>query len=323
MFSHFLTVDKVQPYLHIVIDACEVQTLADTLVGILQVVFAHERHMDLTVGFALLVEEVVPGSHGGCLANRNTYLAEDGCIEPLALHAHRHLVDGGHILALHHALEIDITKRRHLHAQGIVEVALSTQNEDIGLYAHPLQFFHGVLGWLGLQLFCSLQVRHVGKMHADRIAPQLPAQLSDGLHKRCTLDVANGAAHFSDDKVELLALYVLAQHAPLDLVGDMRHHLNRLAQIVAMTLTIDDRLVDTSCGDRVVTGGVNARKPFVMSQIEIGLETILRHVALTMLIGIECAWIDVDIGVELLDSDLIAACLQQLADAGGDDTLTK
>ena len=38
-----------------------------------------------------------------------------------------------------------------------------------------------------------------------------------------------------------------------------------------------------------------------------------------MLIGVECAWIDVDVGVELLNGHFVAACLQQLAYACRND----
>ena len=41
--------------------------------------------------------------------------------------------------------------------------------------------------------------------------------------------------------------------------------LNRLAQVVAVTFAVDDRLVDAARRYRVVTRGVDAREPFVMS----------------------------------------------------------
>ena len=40
-------------------------------------------------------------------------------------------------------------------------------------------------------------------MHTDGIAPELPTQLSDGLHERGAFNVADGAAHFGDDKVKI------------------------------------------------------------------------------------------------------------------------
>ena len=112
-------------------------------------------------------------------------------------------------------------------------------------------------------------------MYANRIATQLPAQLSDGLHERCTLDVADGTTHFGDDEVKSFVEphsrrsvaypWPFTEHAPLDLVGDVRHHLNGLAQIVAMAFAVDDGLVDATRGDAVVAGSMNARETFIVT----------------------------------------------------------
>ena len=92
----------------------------------------------------------------------------------------------------------------------------------------------------------------------------------------------------------------------------MRHHLNRLAQIVAVPFAVNHRLVDASRRNRVVARGVYARKPFIMSQVEVGLETILCHVALAVLVGVQRPRVDVDVRVEFLNCHFVAACLQQL-----------
>ena len=103
----------------------------------------------------------------------------------------------------------------------------------------------------------------------------------------------------------------------------MGYYLNRFAKIVAVSLTVDDRLVDASCRNTVVTCGLDAGKPLIVSQIEVGLHTIGCYVTLTMFVGVERSWIDVDIGVELLDGYLVAACLQQLADTSRDDAFSQ
>ena len=41
-------------------------------------------------------------------------------------------------------------------------------------------------------------------MHTHGITSQFPAQLTDCLHERCTFDIADGAADFSDDKIQPL-----------------------------------------------------------------------------------------------------------------------
>ena len=102
----------------------------------------------------------------------------------------------------------------------------------------------------------------------------------------------------------------------------MGHHLNGLAQIVTASLALNDGLVDAACGDAVVAGGADAGKPFVVPQVEVGFETVLRHVALAVFVRVQRPRIDIDVGVELLNGHLVAACLQQFTDAGGDDALS-
>ena len=80
-----------------------------------------------------------------------------------------------------------------------------------------------------------------------------------------------------------------------------------------MTFAVNNRLVDSACGDAVVARGMNARKPLIVSQVEVGLKAVLRYVALTVLVGVQRTGVDVDIRIELLDGHLIAPRLQQLA----------
>ena len=76
-----------------------------------------------------------------------------------------------------------------------------------------------------------------------------------------------------------------------------------------MTLTIDDSLVDATCRNRIITGGMNACKTLIVAQVEVSLHTIDGHVALAVLIGVQRSWVDVDIGVEFLNGDLKATRL--------------
>ena len=56
-----------------------------------------------------------------------------------------------------------------------------------------------------------------------------------------------------------------------------------------------------------------------MPQIEVGLGTVFRYVALAVLVGVQRPGIDVDVRVELLDRYRISAGLQQPRDRRGDD----
>ena len=52
-----------------------------------------------------------------------------------------------------------------------------------------------------------------------------------------------------------------------------------------------------------------ACEPFIVAQIQIGLHTVYRHVALTVLVGVQRTGVDVDVGVELLDGHFVATRL--------------
>ena len=61
----------------------------------------------------------------------------------------------------------------------------------------------------------------------------------------------------------------------------------------------------------------------VMAEIEIGFRAVVGDEHLAVLVGRHGAGIDVDIGVELAQPDLIAARLQQRAERRGRETLAK
>ena len=83
-----------------------------------------------------------------------------------------------------------------------------------------------------------------------------------------------------------------------------------------MTFAINDCLVDAPRGDGVVARSMNTCESFIVAEVEVGLHAIDGHIALAMLVGIERSRVDVDVGIELLDGDGVAAGLQQLADTG-------
>lgn len=89
----------------------------------------------------------------------------------------------------------------------------------------------------------------------------------------------------------------------------MRHHLDRLAQIVAAALLVDDALIDASCCQRVRLSCLDTCESLIVSKIEVSLHTVNSHIAFAVLIRIERSWVDVDVRIEFLDGDVVASCL--------------
>ncbi len=323
-FFHILlrdifAVDELDLHFHVIVGACQGKTLPDTLVSVLKVVFPHQAHAHFCPGCLLEFQKMMPRLHVGSFAHRHAEFAQDGGIQSLALHVDRHLIDARQILALHHALKVHIAERGHFLAYAIGEVLLRAQDEHVRLYAGTLHLLHGVLRGLRLQLVSGFQIWHVCEVYTDSTIAQLPFQLADCLQKRGRLDIADSTSDFRNHKVDI----VLAQHPALDFIGDMGNHLDSLAQIVTMTLLVDNRLVDFTRSDRVVVGGPNTRKALVMPQVQVRLHAVHRHKALPMFVGVQRAGVDIDVRVEFLDGDRVTAGLQQLADAGRNNALAQ
>ena len=82
-----------------------------------------------------------------------------------------------------------------------------------------------------------------------------------------------------------------------------------LAEVVALTLLADDVLVDTPGGDIVGSRGRYVEEALIVSKIQVGFVPVIGDIAFAVLVGIEGAWVNVDVGVELLYRDAVATCL--------------
>ena len=179
-----------------------------------------------------------------------------------------------------------------------------------------------MLRGFGLEFLCGFEVGDVGEMDADGSFSQLPFELSDGFEERGGLDVTHGATDFGNHEVVVI---FLAQKFDIafDFIGDVRNYLYGFTEIVAAAFFVDNGFVDSSCGERVGLGGFDVGESLVVSQVEIGFHSVYGDITFTVFVGIECSGVDVDIGIELLNGDIVTPCLQELADGRGDDAFTQ
>ena len=241
----------------------------------------------------------------------------------LGVHAQRHLVYRRHVDRLHNGVGCNVTEQSHLAAHLVRKGMLRAQNQYVGLQTRRLQLLDRVLRRLGLQLARGGHIGYKRKVYEYRVAvSELVAKLTDRLDEGQRLDIAHRTAYLGDDDVILLRCAEQLD-AALDLVRDVGDHLHRLAQKLAATLLLDDTLIDLARSDIVVMGGGYRREALVVSQIEVGLGSILGNVALAVLIGVERSGVNVDIRVEFLDRDRITAGLKQPRHRRRDDTLSQ
>ena len=109
----------------------------------------------------------------------------------------------------------------------------------------------------------------------------------------------------------------------LDRVGDVRDDLDGRAEIVAAPLLGDDVAIDAAGGDVVGLARRNAGEALVMAEVEVGLRPVVGHVDFAVLIGRHRARIDVQIGIELANADLVAARLEERPEGRREKTFAK
>ena len=199
---------------------------------------------------------------------------------------------------------------------------LGAQNQQVGLDADLLKLFDGVLRRFRLQLLGGVEEGNVGQVDAYGVAAHLPSQLAHALEERQALDVAYCSADFGYYEV-VVAGVAEKLHVALDLVGDVGYDLDSLAEIVAAALVVDDILVDPACRDIVGARCADIGEPLVVAEVEVSLLTVDGDVAFAVFVGVESARVDVDIRVELLDGDAVAASLQQAGERGRNDSFTE
>ena len=160
-------------------------------------------------------------------------------------------------------------------------------------------------------------------MDEERVfARELVLHLPHGLEERLALDVADRAADLDDPDFGVRLLERLPDEL-LDLVGDVRNHLDGLPEEGADPLLADDVPVDLS--GRHVVGGreLHVDEPLVAADVEVGLLAVVGDEHLAVLVGVHRPGIDIDVRVDLLETDAIPLKLEQETDGGRDDALTE
>jgi hypothetical protein len=151
---------------------------------------------------------------------------------------------------------------------------------------------------------------------AAAIVPQLPDRFDEGQ----ALDVADRAADLADDEVATVGV---GEREFLDRVGDVRDDLDRRPEIVAATFLGDNVAVDAARRDVVRLARRNAGEPLVMAEVEVGLRPVVRDIDFAVLVRRHRPRIDVQIGIELPDPDLVAARLKERPKGRGKESFPK
>ena len=178
-----------------------------------------------------------------------------------------------------------------------------------------------MLGRLGLELAGRRDIRHQCQVHEDGLVrAAFGTDLADSFEERQRFDVADGAADFDQANIETFGRSV---DAALDLVGDVRDHLDGAAEVVAAAFLADHFLVNAPRGDRVLASQSSMDEALVMAEVEIGLGAVVGDINLTVLERRHRARIHVEIGIEFHHGDLEAARLKDGRERRRSDALAQ
>ena len=131
---------------------------------------------------------------------------------------------------------------------------LGAADQDVGLDADLPQDPDRVLRRLGLELAGGFQVRDQRQVNIQAVLPaDVERELADRFQERQALDVADRAADLGDHDVDVVGRQPADRR--LDLVGDVRDHLDGLALVEsALAFLLDHGKIDLARGVVAVAG---------------------------------------------------------------------
>ena len=288
--------------LGVVVETTRTQRLGHRQVGVGEVdVLADERDLDLVLGVVDALEHLVPRSPVD-VAEAQAQAADDVGVQALTVQDLGDVVDRRCIDGRGDRVLVDVTHERDLALDRLGDLPVGPQDEPVGLDADLAQGRHGVLRRLGLQLATRGEVGHQRDVQEEAVVPaDLLAHLTRGLKERQALDVTDGAADLGDDEVgRVLVAGRQRPHPGLDLVGDVRDDLDRVAEVFPAPLLGDDGAVDLA---RRHVGGaleVDVEEALVVPDVQVGLGPVVGDEDLPVLERVHRPGIHVEVGVEFL-----------------------
>ena len=177
--------------------------------------------------------------------------------------------------------------------------------------------------WVGLVLSSP-----AAAIHGTRVVWTLTVWSRPRSFRSWRIDSMNGRLSMSPtvppiSQMTKSQLVGVGEREFLDRVGDVRDDLDGRAEIVAAPLLGDDVAVDAAGGDVVRLARRYAGEALVMAKIEVGLGAVVGHEDFAVLIRRHRPRIDVQIGIEFPDSDLVATRLEERPEGRRKETFSK
>jgi len=180
---------------------------------------------------------VFPAGEIGLWRGRDREGIEDRLIEPLAVEREGGFVDRFQIIGGDHVIGADVAEEGDLLALLLRDRMFGAADEHIGRDADGAQLLHAVLGGFCLQFARGGEIGDQREVHEQALPARLfLAELADRLEEGERLDIAHRAADLAEHEIHLI---LADADEVLDFVGNMRDHLDRLAEVIAAPLLFE------------------------------------------------------------------------------------
>jgi hypothetical protein len=292
-------------------------------IGIKQVhVLAHHLQFHCVSGIELILDDLPPVREI-CLIRFKTQFLNHNIVKTLLV---KHVGNSVNRIGIEQGNDrfgFHVGKQRNLVPGTLRDLMIRSNNQYVRLKTNRTEFLHGVLGGFCLGFTGCCDVGHQCQMHQQRLpGTHFKPELAGGFKEWLRFYITDGATDLYDSDI---CAFRGLDDSRLDLIGNVRNHLDRCAKVVTTTFLGDDVSVDTS-GGKIVIAVQTAAGPheaFVMTEIKVSFGSIGGDVNLTMLQGTHRARIHIDIGIELHHGDFEATGLEDGAKRGGSNALPK
>src|SRR5674476_277087 len=306
-----IDVANLHPYM--IFHAGMAQRLIERLVAVTQVhILADHHNVDVALRMLDFIHQVVPSLQIRWVRIQMQLVANQA-IEALLVQHARHFVDRVHIPHRDHGPIGHIGKERYFFALFSRNWAISAADQGVRLNANFAQLLGGVLRWFGFEFARRRAPWHVAQMHKGAfVVTELETHLAHRLQKRQRLNIAHGAANFDNGYIDGVgsAKARAAFDELLNFVGDVWNNLHRFAQVVAVAFFFQYAFVDLAGGEVVGFAHSCFHKALIVAQVKIGFGAVIGDEDFAMLKRRHGAGINVEVGVELDQSDFEAPRLQ-------------
>ena len=181
------------------------ERFVNAFVSVLQIdVFADDRDLDLLLRVDDASNKLAPIAMVG-LGRINVEETANEFVQSLLMQEERHFVNGmRHVTRFDYGVQADIAEQGELLPDVGVERAFGAAKENLRLETDLAQLGDALLGRFGLEFACGANVGHEGDVHVDHVfGPDFENELPDGFEEGQAFDIADGAADFRDDDVDL------------------------------------------------------------------------------------------------------------------------